>query len=350
VPLSALDYTPDELASWVTSELHEPAYRGKQLAHWLFRRAAPSYEHMTDVPATLRVHLQEALPLVVPAEIETQRSHDGRTEKALLRLADGALIETVLMRQPARGGLRNTVCLSTQVGCAIGCPFCATGQAGFMRNLTSGEIVAQALHWQRRLLQAGSALDNAVYMGMGEPLANYQATLRSLAVLHHPDGAGMGARHFTISTSGLAPQIERLAAEPWQFNLAISLHAPDDALRTQMVPINRRYPLATLMAAIDHYIAATNRRVTFEYVLLAGVNDAPEQAALLAGLLRGKLCHVNLIPLNPEPSHQFVVPKQVAVNRFASVLEQHHIPWSTRVDRGQDIAAACGQLARQARG
>jgi 23S rRNA (adenine2503-C2)-methyltransferase len=288
---------------------------------------------------------------VTPDVVDRRRSADGGTEKVLLRLADGAAIETVLMRQPTPcAGVRNTICLSTQVGCAIGCPFCATGQAGWMRNLTSGEIVAQVAHWQRVLQAEGATLDNVVYMGMGEPLGNYAATVRSIAVLNHPDAFGIGARHITVSTSGMVPQIERLAREPYQINLAVSLHAPNDDLRDRMVPINRSYPLTRLLEAVRRYIAQTNRRVSFEYVLLAGVNDDPEQAEELTTLLRGLLCHVNLIPLNPEPSGQFSVPRQGAIDRFAAIVRERHIPCTIRVDRGQDIAAACGQLARQERG
>ncbi len=348
-PLRALDTTPDELPALLAG-LAQPAYRGRQLAGWLFARAVRSYNEMSDLPAALRRQLAECLPLATPEIVDTLRSSDGGTEKVLLRLAGGAAIETVLMRQPTRDGVRNTVCLSTQVGCAIGCPFCATGQAGWMRNLSSGEIIAQVAHWQRVLLVEGAALDNVVYMGMGEPLGNYAATFRSIAVLNHPDGFGIGARHITVSTSGLAPQIERLAQEPYQINLAVSLHAANDELRDRMVPINRIYPLARLLEAVRRYIAQTNRRVSFEYVLLAGVNDGPEQAEELAMLLRGLLCHVNLIPLNPEPSGQFAAPRQEAITRFAAIVRDRHIPCTIRVDRGQDIAAACGQLARQERG
>ncbi|HEV7216328.1 MAG TPA: 23S rRNA (adenine(2503)-C(2))-methyltransferase RlmN, partial [Chloroflexota bacterium] len=312
--------------------------------------AARSYDDMSDLPLALRRQLAERLPLLAPDVVDSRRSADGGTEKVLLRLTDGAAIETVLMRQPARDGMRNTICLSTQVGCAIGCPFCATGQAGWVRNLSSGEIIAQVAHWQRVLLAEGAALDNVVYMGMGEPMGNYAATLRSVAVLNQPDGFGIGARHITVSTSGLAPQIERLAQEPYQINLAVSLHAANDALRDSMVPINRTYPLDRLLEAVRSYIAKTNRRVSFEYVLLSGVNDGPEQAEELATLLRGLLCHVNLIPLNPEPSGKFSVPRQEEIARFAAIVRERHIPCTVRVDRGQDIAAACGQLARQERG
>jgi 23S rRNA (adenine2503-C2)-methyltransferase len=348
-PRQALDATPDELPALLT-ELGQPAYRGRQLAGWLFGRVARSYDEMSDLPLALRRQLAERLPLAAPQVIDSRRSADGGTEKVLLRLADGAAIETVLMRQPARDGVRNTICLSTQVGCAIGCPFCATGQAGWVRNLSSGEIIAQVAHWRRVLQAEGATLDNVVYMGMGEPLGNYAATLRSIAVLNHPEGFGLGARHITVSTSGLAPQIERLAQEPYQINLAVSLHAANDALRDSMVPINCTYPLDRLLAAVRHYIARTNRRVSFEYVLLAGVNDAPEQAEELAALLRDLLCHVNLIPLNPEPSGAFSVPRQEAINRFAAIVRERRLPCTVRVDRGQDIAAACGQLARQQRG
>lgn len=343
-----LDFLPEELPPQLEVWGY-PAYRGRQLAHWLFRRAASSYEEMSNLPKELRQKLMTELPLEPLTVVDRQVAKDG-TEKVLLQLGDGAAIETVLLRQHTSRGTRLTACLSTQVGCAIGCPFCATGQQGWVRNLSAGEIVGQVLYWQRLLATEGRALDNVVYMGMGEPLGNYAATFRSVAALNSPLGMGMGARRMTLSTSGLAPQIERMAEEPWQVNLAVSLHAPTNALRDQLVPINQTYPLERLLAAVQTYSERTHRRVTFEYVLLAGVNDDLEQARDLAALLRGMLCHVNLIPLNPEPSGRFSAPRRERIAQFQRVIEAVGIACTVRIDRGQDIAAACGQLARQRRG
>jgi 23S rRNA (adenine2503-C2)-methyltransferase len=262
---------------------------------------------------------------------------------------------------------RRTVCISTQAGCAMGCVFCATGQAGLARNLTAGEIVAQVLAAARWLAQdekrktkneapqspirnpqsAIRNLTNVVVMGMGEPLANYERTWQALRTLTAPDGFGLGARHITISTVGLPQGIRRMAAEPLQINLAVSLHAPNDALRTRLVPINHRYPIAEVMAAVRDYVAQTHRRVTFEYALMRGINDGPAVARELAALLRGLLCHVNLIPLNPvaESPYQPASPEQAA--SFQVILEKSGIPATLRLRRGLDIDAGCGQLRRR---
>jgi 23S rRNA (adenine2503-C2)-methyltransferase len=242
------------------------------------------------------------------------------------------------------------VCASTQVGCAIGCPFCATGQGGFRRNLSAGEIVEQVLHFARLLRVAGqdwtgvTAVTNVVLMGMGEPFANYEATWTAVERLHDPDGFNLGARRMTISTAGLVPGILRLAEEALPVNLAISLHAATDALRDRLVPINRRYPLDELFRTLEIYVAKTHRRVSFEYVLIAGVNDSPEQAHALAARLKGFLGHVNLIPLNPIPNSDWKAPERPAVDAFRELLEQAHIPVSVRLERGVEISAACGQL------
>jgi 23S rRNA (adenine2503-C2)-methyltransferase len=245
---------------------------------------------------------------------------------------------------------RATVCVSTQVGCAIGCPFCATGQDGFRRNLSAGEIVEQVLHFGRLLQVAGqdwtgvTAVSNVVFMGMGEPFANYEATWAAVERLHDPDGFNLGARRMTISTAGLVPGILRLAEEALPVNLAISLHAATDALRDRLVPVNARYPLDQLFRALQIYVQKTRRRVSFEYALIAGVNDAPEQAHRLAARLKGFLGHVNLIPLNPIPQAEWKAPQRAAVESFRLILEQAHIPVSVRLERGVEIAAACGQL------
>jgi 23S rRNA (adenine2503-C2)-methyltransferase len=240
---------------------------------------------------------------------------------------------------------RHTVCVSTQVGCAIGCPFCATGQGGFERDLTAGEIVAQVLHFGRQLKAQSERVTNVVFMGMGEPLANYRATWLSIARLNDPAGFNLGARRMTLSTVGLVPGIRRMAAEPLQVGLAVSLHAPTDRLRDRLVPVNRRYPLAQLMAACREYVEITKRRVTFEYALMNEINDAPQQAAQLADLLADLLCHVNLIPLNPtQAASSYTASPRTRVMAFRAVLLRRGIPVTLRLRRGLDIQAGCGQL------
>jgi 23S rRNA (adenine2503-C2)-methyltransferase len=286
-------------------------------------------------------------------------SKDDRTRKILLELADGKLIESVLMLYPPLGesSARATVCVSTQAGCAFGCTFCATGQMGFDRHLSAGEIVAQVLYFARELratpwtaagLPGSTPIDhitNIVLMGMGEPLHNYDNVLQALRILNSPDGFHLGARSMTVSTVGLVPAIRKLSQEPLQVNLAISLHAPTDELRGRTMPINRKYPLKELLAACSDYIAATKRQVTFEYVLLAGVNDTAEYAHALAALLAplGQFAHVNCIPVNAT-SADYKTPGPEAIRAFRDILFEHHISNSVRAERGDDIAAACGQL------
>ena len=227
--------------------------------------------------------------------VRTLTADDGETIKTLYRTVDGQLLETVLMLYPDRA----TVCVSCQVGCAVGCAFCATGLMGLARNLGAGEMVAQVVDAAREARERGRALTNIVMMGMGEPLQNYAETMQFIRIVHDPAGLDIGARRITVSTSGIVPKIDALAAEPFQLNLAVSLHAPNDELRSELVPINRRYPIAVLMASVDRYIEETGRRVSFEYALMRGINDSDEIAHELAALLRGRLCHVNIIPLNP---------------------------------------------------
>ena len=279
-----------------------------------------------------------------------QRSTDRQTYKWLFALPDGQTIETVLMLYDER----RTVCISSQAGCAMGCTFCATGQGGLSRNLQPGEIVGQVLAAARWLASpppetglASSTLTNIVVMGMGEPLANYERVWQALRTITDAEGFNLGARHITLSTVGLVPGIRRMAEEPLQINLAVSLHAPNDELRSQLVPIDRRYPLAELMAAVRDYVARTHRRVTFEYALMNGINDTAMLAREMAGLLRGLLCHVNLIPLNPVAGspYQPSTPEQAAT--FQAILEQNGIPTTMRLRRGIDIDAGCGQLRQR---
>jgi 23S rRNA (adenine2503-C2)-methyltransferase len=329
----------EELEAFARS-LGEPAYRGRQLARWIYRRRAAAFDGMTDLPASLRARLAAAARLPRLAVVARQEAPDGSTTKFLCALPDGQAIETVLMRY-ADG--RRTACISTQVGCGMGCTFCATGLAGLQRNLTAGEIVDQVL----LVAQAtGERPTHVVFMGMGEPLANYEATVRAVRILTAPWGVGIGGRHLTISTVGLVPQIHRLAAERFPLTLAISLHAPDDALRTHLVPVNRRWPIAQLLAAARAYATTTGRRVTFEYVLLAGVNDAQAHARALGRLLAGGPYHVNVIPWNPVFGLQYRRPSADVVRRFARIVRAAGVPVTVRVERGVEIDAACGQLRR----
>lgn len=326
-----------ELAEFVRA-LGEPAYRGRQLARWLYGQGAEDISDMTDLPAGFRHRLREAARLDTLAVRRATDAADGSATKLLAACKDGQTVECVLMRFDDG---RRSACVSTQAGCAMGCAFCATGLGGFARNLTAGEIVSQALVIRAR---ADRRLGNVVFMGMGEPLANYDATVRAARILAAPWGLGIGARHLTISTVGLAPQIRRLAREGLQLTLAVSLHAPVDALRRRLVPVTERYPIADLMAACRDYLAASGRRLTFEYVLIDGVNDGRAEARALGRLLRGLLCHVNLIPLNPVPGIPLRRPAASRVRAFAGAVRASGIPVTVRVERGSEIQAACGQL------
>ena len=362
-PIYLLDLTYQQIEALLTG-WGEPRYRADQLWGWLYRSLATSFDAMTNLPARLRARLAEETSIDVLTPLSQTVSKDGSTVKFLFQLHDGQAIETVLMHyedEAARGDnesgskrARHTVCISTQAGCAIGCPFCATGQMGLARNLTPGEIVAQVLHCERILRRQGARVTNVVFMGMGEPFANFDATWQAVETLNHPKGFGLGARRMTLSTVGLVPGIERLATLPIQVNLAVSLHAPDNALRDRLVPINRRYPIHELMAACRRYIEATGRRITIEYVLIDGVNDQLDRARQLADLLQGMLVHVNLIPLNPTPGTTWQPTPPEQARAFRDILVRRGIATTLRMRRGIDIQAGCGQLraevVRQPRG
>jgi 23S rRNA (adenine2503-C2)-methyltransferase len=270
-------------------------------------------------------------------------SGDGQTYKTLFKLHDGHLVETVLMRYDKR----RTLCISTQVGCAMGCVFCATGQMGFKRNLTRGEIVAQVMYYARELHSKGQSITNIVVMGMGEPFHNYDNTMAAVDRLNNSQGFNFGARRFTISTVGLVPMIKRFSREKRQVNLAISLHAVDDNLRLSMMPINKRYDIDELLEACHEYVENTGRRITFEWALIYGVNDTPEQARKLGSRLKGLLCHVNAIPLNPTKGYEGTSTTQERALIFKEVLENAGIPCTIRIHRGIDIEAGCGQLTER---
>jgi 23S rRNA (adenine2503-C2)-methyltransferase len=320
-------------------QLGEPVYRGRQLARWLYRRGARSFEEMSDLPAPLRARLAEVATVGRGRLITAQTSRDGTTK--LLLEEGGGQIETVLLPYEERV----SVCISSQVGCPVGCTFCATATMGFARNLTAGEMVDQVLAAQEAARQSGrKRITHVVVMGMGEPLINLNALLKAIRLLNREVGIAM--RHITVSTAGYVPGIRRLAEENLQITLALSLHAPNDEVRVPLIPLARKYPLAETMAAVRDYATRTGRRVTLEYLLLAGVNDSEAQALELARLVHGMITHVNLIPWNPADSFsKFQAPSADRIRAFRRTLERHGLTVTQRVERGQEISAACGQLA-----
>ena len=350
-----------QFAAW-----RQPAYRVAQLLQWLYARRVTNWDAMTNLPKPLRDQLRQTYSLQTPELVRKQGSHDT-TQKFLWRLRDHSLIESVLI--PANPALygdasdRHTLCISTQVGCAYGCKFCASGLDGWKRNLTADEIVEQVLAVERlgsqsavrsresgdstrsRLKTVGSRLvDNLVVMGMGEPMANYDNLLASLRILNAPWGGGIGARKITISTSGLAPQIRKLADEPEQFRLAVSLHGATDEVRNRIMPVNRKYPLQELVAACERYQAQKGRMLTFEYILIAGVNDAIDQARPLAALAKRLFAKVNLIPYNKVEGLPWERPAEDVCEAFLATLEKQKVTATLRREKGHDIDAACGQL------
>ncbi|WP_376791952.1 23S rRNA (adenine(2503)-C(2))-methyltransferase RlmN [Thermoflexus sp.] len=334
-----LDLSLEELQE-IMAGWGEPSYRARQIWGWIYRRGATTFEAMTDLPKALRARLSEAFTISTLRPLAERVSQDGWTRKWLFALHDGAEVEAVLMEYTDR----RTACVSTQAGCAMGCTFCATGQMGLLRNLTTGEIVEQVLWIARWLAAHGERLTHVVFMGMGEPFANYANTAKALRLLIHPDGFHLGQRRITVSTVGIVPGIRRFAQEGWEINLAISLHAATDDLRNRLVPINRVYPLHALMEAVRDYIEQTRRRVTFEWVMIQGVNDTPEQAEALVERIQGMLAHVNLIPLNPTPGFPEEASPPERIEAFRRILEKAGIPCTVRVRRGIDVAAGCGQL------
>jgi 23S rRNA (adenine2503-C2)-methyltransferase len=338
IPL--LEQTSDELHDWLLQN-DLPAYRAGQIRKWLFQKRAASFDEMTDLPAALREQLAQTFQLWTTRIAEHRKADDG-SEKLLLELHDGQRIECVLLRDDKQ---HCTVCISTQVGCAMGCVFCATGLDGVVRNLTIGEIIEQVLQLQR-LLDPKERISHVVVMGMGEPLLNLDAMLPALADVSHRDGLGIGVRRITISTVGLPDGIRRLAKENCQYHLAVSLHAATDALRNELVPANRGFGVAAILAAADEYFELTGRRVTFEYVLLAGVNDQPEHAEQLLRLLKGRPALINVIPYNPVPGLPYRTPSPAASARFIEILTQGGLNTVMRHRKGDRINAACGQLRR----
>jgi 23S rRNA (adenine2503-C2)-methyltransferase len=317
-------------------------YRLKQMYRAATKELLDGVDAMSTLPKELRAALATrgiAFSSVEPAVV--QRSSDAQTTKGLFRLHDGKEVEAVLMEH---SGERTTVCISSQAGCAFACAFCSTGQAGFSRNLSATEIFDQARFFAADLAARGKRITNVVFMGMGEPFHNYDAVMDAVALLHDPNGFGLGHRHITISTVGLVDKIDRFGAEHLQVNLAISLHAPSDSVRSSFMPVNRKFPLAELMAACERYVAKTNRKVFFEYVMLEGINDTPECARALSELMRGHLYHVNLIPYNVTPDAPFAGTSEARIWEFAAILNRAAVPTTVRRNMGRDISAACGQL------
>ncbi len=336
--------------------LGEPEYRIHQLWEGLYRNYWNSIDEFSSLPRRVHQALPELINFHVLDSKLTLRSSDGETIKTAFNLHDDSIIETVLMKydpaeiseqpeQKHHGKRRRTICLSTQVGCAMGCVFCATGQMGFKRNLSSGEIIAQLMYFARELDKKGESVTNVVLMGMGEPFHNYKNTMEAIDRLNDPSGYNFGARRFTISTVGVVPGIKRFASEKRQVNLAISLHAADDSLRSSMLPINRKYGIASLLKACRDYTLESGRRITFEWALINGVNDTADQAHLLARKLKGLLCHVNAIPLNPIKGYQGEATTKQRATIFKDILDNAGIPCTIRIRRGIDIQAGCGQLA-----
>jgi 23S rRNA (adenine2503-C2)-methyltransferase len=327
----------------------EPSYRAKQIADWLYEKRVNSFDEMTDLSRDLRAQLANQFAFSKINVVRVLGSHDT-TRKFLFRLSDGNLIESVLI--PASPALyggssdRRTICISTQVGCAYGCKFCASRLEGFSRNLGPNEIIDQIIAIESA---TGEKIDNIVFMGMGEPLANFSNVMRAIRIINAPSALGIGARHITVSTSGLAPQIKKLADEPLQVRLAISLHAATDEVRNQIMPINRKYNIETLLSACDYYAGRKKQRLTFEYILIAGVNDADDQAFLLARYARKLSAKVNLIPYNTVEGLPWSRPSRNRQEEFLSILRAHKIAATLRREKGHDIDAACGQLRLQTR-
>ncbi len=338
-PVNLYDLSLPELTAQL-AEWGQPAFRARQVWEWLYRHFAADPAEMTSLPAALRQRLAAETTLSIGDIVLRQNSRDGQTTKVLFRMGDGQFIETVLMAYEKR----RTLCISTQAGCAMGCVFCATGQMGFMRHLSTGEIVGQVTYFARELAARGEHVTNIVMMGMGEPLHNYDNTLAAVDRLTDPAGLNLGARKITISTVGLVPAIRRYADEQRQTKLAISLHAADDVERSRLLPVNRRWPIAVLMDACRYYIEKTGRRLTFEWALIAGENDTEEQAHKLGQLLQGMLAHVNLIPLNPTAGYGGMPSSPERVERFQRALAEYGVGSTVRVRRGIDIQAGCGQL------
>lgn len=338
--LSAYDLSLEDWQAWM-KENGEQTFRAGQVFDWLYVKRVGSFDEMSNLSKPLRDKLAARFQFVSLKEIARQQSKDG-TVKFLFELSDNNAIETVIMKHD----YGNSVCVTTQVGCRIGCTFCASTLGGLKRNLSAGEIVAQVVQAQRLLDDTKERVSSIVIMGIGEPFENYEAMLKFLKLMNHEKGLNIGQRHITVSTSGIVPNIYRFADENMQINLAISIHAPNDELRSKLMPVNRRYPFAELVEACKYYLRTTGRRITFEYALMGGVNDSAENAQELASVLKEMLplAHVNLIPVNFVLERDFKRTERDDIFTFQRILEKHNIPATIRREHGSDIAAACGQL------
>jgi 23S rRNA (adenine2503-C2)-methyltransferase len=343
--------SPAELLSWF-ADRGEAAFRARQLADHVWSGRAQSFDDIHTLPGPLRTALDETYRFCTLTGTEKRSADRGLTDKALHTLDDGRVVESVLMRYPARGSRRErtTLCISSQAGCAVGCPFCATGELGLWRDLRTSEIIDQARYWRNELAAEGRRLSNIVFMGMGEPLLNPDAVLAACGALSDGNRFGLGQRHITVSTSGVVPGIERMTTLRRQYKLAVSLHAARPDLRDVLVPLNRKYPLEDVVAAATDYADATGRRVTYEMVMIDRINDTPVDARATAELLRGRLAHVNLIPMNPVAHTPWQPSSPERVEAFAATLRAVGLHTTVRRNRGIDIGAACGQLAAEKAG
>ena len=337
--MNIFGWTKEQLAE-ALKEYNIPRFRADQIIRWMYQRGAVSFHAMDNLSKPLRAQLAEYFSIERPKVVSRLHSSDGATIKLLCEFADGQTAETVLMRH----SYGNSVCVSTQAGCRMGCAFCASTLHGLQRNLTAGEIAAQVIGIADFLRQEGARVDTIVVMGSGEPLENYNNVIAALRLLHEEYTIGLGYRGVTLSTSGIVPGIERLAEEGIPISLSISLHAPTEELRSQIMPVNRMYPLADVLRAARMYAQRTKRRVTYEYILIRDLNDGVREAEQLAKLLKGQLASVNLIPINPVEERQFHRPEKHAIRRFRRILEERHITVTLRREMGTDIQAACGQL------
>ncbi|WP_018756538.1 23S rRNA (adenine(2503)-C(2))-methyltransferase RlmN [Paenibacillus terrigena] len=332
------DFTLEELQIWA-KENGEPVFRAAQIFDWIYVKRVDNFEQMSNLSKELRHKLEEQFQFVTLKEITKFESKDG-TVKFLFGLHDEHAIETVVMKH----NYGNSVCVTTQVGCRVGCTFCASTLGGLKRDLTAGEIVAQVVQAQKILDTRDERVSSIVIMGTGEPFENYEETMKFLRIMIHEKGLNIGQRHITVSTSGIVPNIYKFADENTQINLAISIHAPNDALRSKLMPVNRRFPFNDVMDSLRYYLAKTGRRITFEYALIGGVNDRPEHAEELADVIKDMLCHVNLIPVNHVPERNYVRTPRNDIFEFQRILERKGINATIRREQGHDIAAACGQL------
>ena len=356
--LNIYDFSKFELEEFLTSKSY-PKYRTSQIWRYLYRNNIDNFEDMKNIPTDLISDLNKYFFVEKLNEVNYVISKDKSTYKSLFELSDNLRIETVLMNYPSDDHRkpRKTICVSSQVGCALGCTFCATGQQGFFRQLKAGEIISQIMYFKKleekkyfdsylsKPEKSYDGIKNIVFMGMGEPLANFNNTIKAIKILNDPNGINLGARSITISTVGLVPEIIKLSKENIQINLAVSLHAPDNFTREQTVPINKRYPIEMLIDACKKYIQQTNRKIFFEYVLLSGQNDSTKHANDLGVLLKGMLAHVNLIPVNPTKLSEYKRTSDSMIIKFQNELKKSGIPSTVRMEKGIEVSAGCGQLA-----